>query len=296
MHRDLPSLDWLRVFAATAETESFALAAFRLGVTPGAVSQRIKALEAFLGIKLFDRYSQGVKLTEVGRRYAKRVLPHIDQLSMATREILPDTGTRSIRVTMLPALAQLWLGPRMDRFHTLYNNTTVEIWADATVIDLPDSNFDVAIRYGNPPFPGCNHAPFLRDEMVPVASPECFERYDNDERRIIEEATLILDTYWDEDFSDWLTETNHPPVKASTRTFSLYSMVIDATLNGQGFAMGHAPLVRDLIQSGRLKALSDQWVPTAKSFHLLTKGSRPLSEAAETFVDWITKEANVASG
>ncbi len=70
MSRELPNLDWLRVFSATAATETFALAALRLSVTPGAVSQRIKALEAFLGVSLFQRYPQGAKLTEAGKRYA----------------------------------------------------------------------------------------------------------------------------------------------------------------------------------------------------------------------------------
>ncbi len=134
MSRDLPNLDWLRVFSATAATESFALAALRLGVTPGAVSQRIKALEAFLGVSLFQRYPQGVKLTEAGKRYAQRVRPSLEQLTLATQEITSTQTARAVRLTILPALAQLWLGSRMDLFHKLHTNATVEIWADPVVI------------------------------------------------------------------------------------------------------------------------------------------------------------------
>ena len=103
MARGLPNLDWLRVFAAAAETESFALAASRLGVTPGAVSQRIKALEAFLGVSLFQRHPQGVRLTDTGWRYGQRVAPALEQLAEATHQIRAAQGPKAVRLTILPA-------------------------------------------------------------------------------------------------------------------------------------------------------------------------------------------------
>ncbi|MBV5324918.1 MAG: hypothetical protein J0626_06425, partial [Rhodospirillaceae bacterium] len=91
--------------------------------------ERIKALEAFLGVALFQRYPQGVKLTEAGKRYAQRVRPPLEQLTLATQEITSTQISKTVLVTILPALAQLWLGPRMDHFHKLDTNATGEIWA-----------------------------------------------------------------------------------------------------------------------------------------------------------------------
>ena len=102
MARGLPNLDWLRVFAAAAETESFALAASRLGVTPGAVSQRIKALEAFLGVSLFQRHPQGVRLTDTGWRYGQRVAPALEQLAPGVGHVavVRHTHPRDLEATI----------------------------------------------------------------------------------------------------------------------------------------------------------------------------------------------------
>jgi LysR family glycine cleavage system transcriptional activator len=295
MLRETPNLDWLRVFAETAATESFALAAMRLGVTPGAVSQRIKALESFLRVNLFQRYPQGVKLTEAGKRYAQRVSPALDQLITATREITATGSTKTVRLTILPALAQLWLGPKMEDFHALDTNTTVEIWADANVIDLRTSNFDIAIRHGRPPFPGCEYRELFFDELVPVASPKLIESATFDERGLPIGAPLMLDTYWEHDFVDWLGRTGQSyPTTLTTQTFSLYSMTVEATLQGRGFMIGHTALIGDFLEQGKLQQLSENRVPSNNQFYLLTKSAVPLSDAAETFVSWLLEQAKPA--
>lgn len=291
MRRELPNLDWLRVFAATAATESFALAASHLGVTPGAVSQRIKALEAFLGVGLFQRYAQGVQLTEAGKRYAQRVRPLLEQLTTATREITDTESVKPVRVTLLPALAQLWLGPRMEDFHRRHENMSVEIWADPVVIDLRTSNFDLAIRHGKPPFPGCDYRELLFDEIVPVASPALLESATLDECGLPTGVPLMLDTYWSGDFEHWLQKTgNARPANLNIQTYSLYSMTVDAVLSGRGFMMGHTSLIGDLVKQGKLVYLSEQKVASNNQFYLLTRASAPLSKSAETFIDWVFQQ------
>ncbi|MCG6116317.1 MAG: LysR substrate-binding domain-containing protein [Mesorhizobium sp.] len=295
MLRETPNLDWLRVFAETAATESFVEAAARLSVTPGAVSQRIKALESFLRVELFQRYPQGVKLTEAGRRYAKRISPALDLLLSATREIASTGGPKTVRITILPALAQLWLGPKMDDFYSHHANTNIEIWADATVIDMRTSNFDIAIRYGQPPFPGCEHRALLFDELVPVASPKLVSATNADHIGLPTGAPLMLDIYWEHDFTDWLNRTSQiRPEKLSTQTFSLYSMTVDAAVQGSGFMVGHTALIGGLLREGRLQQLSDLRVPSNNQFYLLTKSGTPLSEAAESFVAWVLGQAKTS--
>lgn len=292
MLRETPNLDWLRVFAETAATESFVLAAARLSVTPGAVSQRIKALESFLRVELFQRYPQGVKLTDAGRRYAQRIAPALDQLAIATREIVPGGSSKTVRITVLPALALLWLGPRMEDFHSLHTNTSVEIWADADVVDMRTANFDIAIRYGQPPFPGCEHRALFFDELVPVASPKLVQTADTDQLGLPIGVPLIRDTYWEDDFSDWLNRTGQiRPETLNTQTFSLYSMTVEAAVQGSGFMVGHTALIGDLLEEGKLQELSSLRVPSNNQFYLLTKSGLLLSESAQVFVDWILHQA-----
>jgi len=291
MPRELPNLDWLRVFAATAATESFALAAVQLNVTPGAVSQRIKALEAFLGVSLFQRYAQGVRLTEAGKRYAQRVMPLLDQLTVATREVTNTDTIKPVRITILPALAQLWLGPRIEGFHRAHESASVEIWADPAIVDLRTSNFDFAIRYGKPPFPGCDHRELLFDEIVPVASPAVAENMKRDECGLPIGLPLMVDTYWRDDLDDWLQRTgNMRPPNLIVQNFSLYSMAVEATLNGRGFMIGHTSLISDLIEQGRLQYLSDCKAVANSQFYLLTRASAPGSKSAQTFIDWLLSQ------
>lgn len=295
MPRELPNLDWLRVFASAAATESFSLAALELHVTAGAVSQRIKALEAYLGVELFQRYAQGVRLTEAGQRYAQRVLPGLEQLIQATREIVALDDSKTVRVTILPALAQLWLGPRVADFHKLHGGVTLEIWADPVLIDLRTSNFDFAIRYSRPPFPGCDHRPLLLDELVPVASPDLITAAGLDEHGFPKDAPLMLDTYWSNDLEMWLRRTGRDrPAQLASQTFSLYSMVVEATLQGRGFMVGHTAVIADHIRDGRLVPLFDERVEAINQFNLLTKSAVPLSRTARTFAEWIMDQAEQA--
>jgi LysR family glycine cleavage system transcriptional activator len=288
MRRELPNLDWLRVFGATASSESFALAAVELSVTPGAVSQRIKALEQFLDVPLFSRQAQGVRLTETGRRYAQRVLPLLDQLTAATREATAADAVKPVRITVLPALAQLWLGPRMEDFHRRHESASVEIWADPTIVDLRTANFDLALRYGKAPFPGCDHCPLLFDELVPVASPELAGSAEREASGLPTGVPLMLDTYWTADFDRWLEGAGERrPAKLVVQTFSLYSMVVEAVLAGRGFMIGHTALLGDLIASGRLRALSPKRTVAANQFHLLTNASVPPGKSAQIFIDWL---------
>jgi LysR family glycine cleavage system transcriptional activator len=292
MPRDLPNLDWLRVFAATATTESFALAANELGVTPGAVSQRIKSLEAFLGVDLFQRYAQSVRLTNAGRQYARTIQYPLEQLREATLDLTTADTNRTVRLTVLPAFAQLWLGPRVSDFHQQNQAATLEIWADPAVVDLRASNFDVAIRYANPPFPGCDHYPLLHDELIPVAAPAMLDAAVRDADGWPIGFPLLLDTYWSDDFDRWLRTTRRArPAPLKTQTFSLYSMVIDAALNGRGFMVGHTALIGELIAQGRLVPLAAERASTSHQFHLLSRSGGALGEPAQSFIEWVLAEA-----
>ena len=150
------------------------------------------------------------------------------------------------------------------------------------------------MRYANPPFPGCDHQPFLVDAMVPVAAPALLATAVRDASGLPVGVPLMLDTYWKDDFDDWLRATGCArPAGLKTQTFSLYSMVIEATLAGRGFMVGHTSLVADLVAEGRLVALSDRRVATSTQFHLLTRSGAPLSDTAQAFVDWSLDQARL---
>ena len=109
----MPSLNSLRAFEAAARYESFVIAAEELGVTPGAVAQQVKALEAWLGVELFDRLSQGIRLREEARAVLGELSGAFDALGNAVASLRTAAGSPFLRIAALPSIAQLWLQPRL---------------------------------------------------------------------------------------------------------------------------------------------------------------------------------------
>jgi LysR family glycine cleavage system transcriptional activator len=278
----------LIVFAEVATSGSFVSAGERLGLTPSAVGKRVRQLEGRLDADLFARTPRGIELTEIGRRYARQIAPILSEISVATRDMIARASIETIRVTMMPAFAQLRLGPTLERFHAAAPNIRIDISPDAEVFEPRDFDFDLAIRYGRPPFAGFNHSRLGVDEIVPVASPEIAAACRGDMRHRPAAIPLLTDTYWRDDFADWQEATRSSAIDpGNTRSISLYSMLVDAAVAGHGVMIGHTALIGHLLDAGTLQPLSKHRARPAKQFYLLTRAGTPASGAVAAFSDWL---------
>src|SRR5215218_320271 len=109
MPRRLPSLNALRAFEAAARYESFTNAAEELCVTQGAVSHQVKALEAELGLKLFQRQRQRLVITEAGKAYLEVIRDAFDRVALGTERLLQRQSAGVLTVTTSPNFATKWL-------------------------------------------------------------------------------------------------------------------------------------------------------------------------------------------
>src|SRR5262249_45572211 len=116
MLRRLPSLNALKAFEAAARHESFTKAADELAVTQGAVSHQVKALEAELGLRLFNRERQRLIITDSGRNYLEVVRDAFDRLAVGTHRLLQTQKAGVLTVTASPNFAAKWLVHRLGRF------------------------------------------------------------------------------------------------------------------------------------------------------------------------------------
>src|SRR4051812_35259940 len=116
MPRRLPTLNALKAFEAAARHESFTRAADELFVTQGAVSHQVKALEAELGLKLFNRERQRLVITEAGRAYLLVVRDAFDRIADGTERLLQRQRGGSLVVSTSPNFAAKWLVHRLRRF------------------------------------------------------------------------------------------------------------------------------------------------------------------------------------
>src|SRR5688572_15363400 len=142
--RDLPvSLDALRGFEAAARHLSFTHAGAELALSQSAVSRQVQALEEDLGVKLFQRRTRALVLTEAGEHYYREVSKALQQLRDATAALRTDTEP-VVRVTTPITFASLWLVPRLASFQARNEDVTVHIAADNAVLDLERGSLDVA--------------------------------------------------------------------------------------------------------------------------------------------------------
>jgi len=161
------AIDGVETFLSVAEHRSFRRAAAELGVTPSAISQTVRTLEARIGAPLFTRTTRSVGLTEAGQSFLARARPAFDEL-VAASEVARDLGQRPsglLRLAVPRAVVPVLLEPLIASFVRAYPEVEVELAASEELVDLAAEGFDAGIRMGqfiaqdmtalrlSPPFP-----------------------------------------------------------------------------------------------------------------------------------------------
>src|SRR5437762_3790730 len=144
------ALDGVEAFLSVAQHRSFRKAAAELGVTPSAMSQAVRALEARVGAALFIRTTRSVGLTEAGERFLSRAKPAFEEL-VAASAVARDLGQRPaglLRLTVPRAVVPILLEPLIASFCQAYPEVEVEVAANAELVDLAAEGFDAGIRLG----------------------------------------------------------------------------------------------------------------------------------------------------
>src|SRR5438094_2352557 len=154
------ALDGVEAFLSVAQHRSFRRAAAELGVTPSAMSQAVRALEARVGAALFIRTTRSVGLTEAGERFLSRAKPAFEEL-VAASEVARELGQRPaglLRLSVPRAVVPILLEPLIASFSQAYPEVEVEIAASEELVDLAAEGFDAGIRLGQ----------FIAADMVAV--------------------------------------------------------------------------------------------------------------------------------
>jgi LysR family glycine cleavage system transcriptional activator len=289
----LPPLKALHAFEAAARHASFARAAEELNVTPGAVSQQVKALEAWLGLGLFHRLPRGLALSDPGRDYLAKVGTLLDQLAQATDELRARRATESLSISALPGFAEKWLMPRLARFRAAHPEIEVRVSATDHLFELSRAPVDIALWYSDGHHPGLRVEPLLREQIFPACSPGLRAagpplRAPADLRR----HDLLHDVGWRDDWPRWLKAAGVAGVDAGRgSSFTLYSMALQAAVDGLGVLMAHSALVADDLAAGRLVEPFELRLPAPLAYHLVTTDQAAARPAVTACRDWLLAEA-----
>jgi LysR family glycine cleavage system transcriptional activator len=278
VRKRLPSLDSLRVLAACVRHGNFSHAALDLRITPTAVSQRMRALETEIGVRLFVRH--GPKLTTTDR--AKALGQRIDQALALLLAAVDDCRRvrQPLRVTCAPTFAARWLMPRLATYHSAAGADAIAL-DDAQVLS-PVGSFDVAIRSGAGPWPGCNGVKLISEQRTPMFSPKWMSRRMSVKSLL--KVPLIPDSGWPEWFK-LAGVANPKPSFAATR-YPNYELEAQAAVQGVGAALLSRILFADLVTQGVLVA-PFPWMLEGRSDYWLLWAD----EAAEShFVKWMKSQ------
>ncbi len=297
MARRLPSLNALRAFEAVARHLSFARAAEELHVTPAAVSQLVKQLEAYLGISLFQR-GKTLQLHDSASMVLPLLTDGFDKLAHAVEQLARDRDSGTLVVSTPPVFAQRWLIPRLDDFQACYPDIELRLLATKRIVDFTLENVDVAVRFGAGAYAGLFCEQLMAEAIVPVAAPALAATIlgPND---LLNCTLLYDDAYeWDPTFPDWegwlasIGASIDRPLRI--RRFGEVNLVIQAAVTGLGIALAWRSLVLDELRSGTLVQLFGAVLPTNHAYHLVTlKHRRDLGKIV-AFRNWLQRQAGLA--
>ena len=172
MRPRLPPLNNLKAFDAAARHESFTRAAEELCVTQGAVSQQVKALEAALGIKLFNRERQRLIITEAGRYYLTIVRDALDRIALGTERLLQRQSAGVLTVSTSPDFAAKWLVHRLGNFAEAHSDIDLRVSATMHHVDFAREEVDLAVRHGDGNWPGLDAMQLSAEQLFAICSPK----------------------------------------------------------------------------------------------------------------------------
>jgi LysR family glycine cleavage system transcriptional activator len=289
MLRRLPPLNGLKSFEAAARHESFTRAAEELCVTQGAVSHMVKALEAELGLKLFNRERQRLVITEAGREYLGVLRDAFDRIALGTERLVQRQNSGVLTLSTSPDFAAKWLVNRLGAFAEARPSIDLRVSATMHHVDFAREDVDLAVRHGDGSWPGLDVVRLSTEELFAVCSPKLLDGM-NTPSDLLKAPLLHF-----EDRSNWarwfeaagvsMPAASHGPV------LNRASMVIDAAIDGQGVALARTTLAAWDLLNGRLVKLFDVSLPLSRTYWVVCPKATAAIPKVEMCRDWLLAEA-----
>jgi DNA-binding transcriptional LysR family regulator len=293
MRRKIPSTAALVAFEAAARHQSFTRAAEELALTQSAICRQIGGLEEFLGLELFRRSRRGVKLTEAGQSYARRVATQLDAVERDTLSVMGQQGAQTIELALVPTFGTQWLLPRLRQFQALHPEITVNLTNRTRPFLFADTDFDAAIYFGDGDWSGTVAHPLMPEHSFPVCSPAMLGDADQLSVQTIAEMPLLQQTTRPYAWRQWFDSLELKVARDMTGPrLELFSMLARAAEHQMGVALIPPFLIERELAEGRLViAHPHSFRREDQAYHLMIPERRVESAALNAFRDWLLDEA-----
>lgn len=292
IRRLLPPIGALNSFVAAARHGSLTRAGEEVGLTQSAVSRQLALLEDWLQTPLFDRIGRRVALNADGRAYAEAIGPALDRIRSATARLLARRPENELAIATLPSFGMRWLAPRLPRLTAEHPQLVVNFAARSDSFDFAGEDFDAAIHFGYPDWPGAQHDFLFREEAVPVCSPRWLEANPVAVPGDLAGKPLLLQTSRRDAWTRWFRAAGEDPARlAAGPTFEHFLMLAQAAAAGAGVALIPRFLIEPELESGALVTLLDLPLATEEAYYLVYPEAALASPMLRAFRDWIVREA-----
>ncbi|UFX46707.1 LysR family transcriptional regulator [Bradyrhizobium sp. 41S5] len=294
------ALDGVEAFLSVAQHRSFRRAATELAVTPSAISQAVRALEARLGAVLFIRTTRSVGLTEAGERFLARARPAFEELvaaSGAARE-LGQKPAGLLRLTVPRSVVPILLEPLIASFCKAYPEIEVELAASEELVDLAAGGFDAGIRMGQ----------FINPDMIAVrltkpfpfavvGSPDYLARRGRPKRPddLREHACLRLRRS-NGGLAPWSLSDNGRSIELAVSGSFIghdFPTLVGAAIEGVGLAQVPAPLVAGAVREKKLVRVLEPFATITPGVFFYYPGHRQIMPKLRAFIDHVKSRSGV---
>ena len=295
------SVGYLRAFEAVARHLNFRAASEDLSLTQSAVSRQIQALEQEVGIPLFLRHTRAVELTSAGALLLRTVLPALEQMDSAVRQIRRSAGRKSVAISTWASFASMWLIPRLEAFQSEHPDIDIRIDATDVAVDLDTTDVDLALRYATPANAPMGAIRMFGEQLTPVASPWLLKSGHalHQGEDLAHFALIEASDAHRTQHMEWLSwrrwlETHHFGKLEPKRWlyFNYAHQIAQAALTGQGVALTRMPLVADSLASGDLvEILPGMRLESPLAYWLIVGPRSAMRPEIKAFCDWLTAQA-----
>lgn len=291
----------LAIFLAIANHRSFRKAAVELAVTPSALSHALRAIEERLEVRLVNRTTRGVALTEAGERLFDRIRPAFLDIDAALDDLDTFRGQPygKLRINTPRAAAKLVLLPIVSRFLKAHPSVEVDIVIDDALIDMVSSGFDAGIRFGESIAADMIAIPIgPRHSFAVVGTPGyCEGRGRPQTPHDLKDHVCVRFRFAGGAFYHWEFERGGIELEIEVRgplTLGDQDIMRDAVLQGDGLGYLFEEQVRDEIETGKLVRVLEDWCPYYPGFFLYYPSRRQLPTALRAFIDFVKAERDRA--
>ena len=294
----------LKAFAAVVERASFARAADHLGLSPSALSQTIRQLEARLGVRLLNRTTRSVAPTTAGSRLHERIAPLILEMDAAVADTVAATGRTAgtLRINTLGMAAKQIIAPRLGRFHQAHPDVVLDVVIDDGLSDIVAGRFDAGIRVGERLERDMTAVRLTADvKMLAVASSDYLAR--RGEPRAPADLSHHACINWRFPGSGgiyrWQFEKKGKRFEVAVEgpvISNHQDMVVEAALQGLGILYAYdIERIDQAIAAGQLERLLVDWSLTCPGLYLYYSNRRHPQPALRAFIDCLLDRDEIAS-